>query len=694
MSAQKIIFPIFLAFVLLLITVGVSEANFQGTIGTRFTITGSGFGTKKPQVYIEYKGPLGEVNKVYAKVKKWNKTSITCLWTETLSPDTYDLWVKPNVKGAVPISEGTFTVVNPVINAITPETLIPGATITINGQFFTNKKPKVNITGPSLTSRRCKVLKSTMDPETGDSSLKFVVPEKAVGNYTELGLITRVGAVAFFFHNPFANTISGKVTDSLAGSGVAGVSMTLTGSGSDSVTTNADGLYSFLNIHDGTYSLTPFKSDYIFSPQSATITVSNSVTEQDFIGTPTALSSGQLNLSMTPPTLSVGLVNKPYSQIITITASGGNPPYTYSCSVSGGSGISASVNRSAPTNHSAVCTISGTPTMSGTKAVTVTVNDASQSVASSDISLIVEPVSSPPGSGGFNTWHVRTSGTDVDLFSITYGNGIFVAVGAKFLGHGGLGSYITSSILSSLDGITWTQTYSDNNNSYFSGVTYGNGIFVALSLETIFTSSDGVSWTPRYSLPGYDNLLGVTYGNGLFIAIGNNSEYSSGASSFILASPDGITWTQRYFSNDLFRAVTYGDGLFVAVGKNSTLTSPDGVTWNDNGLGFLSTLFAVTSGNGEFVAVGDHVTLTSPDGVAWIPRYAEVTNNDIYGVIYGNSTFLAVGSGGVILTSPDGVSWTQRNSETNDTLYGVTYGGGTFVAVGSDGTILQSDPVE
>ena len=41
--------PLFLlACIFLLLTVGISEADFQGTIGTRFTVTGFGFGTGKP----------------------------------------------------------------------------------------------------------------------------------------------------------------------------------------------------------------------------------------------------------------------------------------------------------------------------------------------------------------------------------------------------------------------------------------------------------------------------------------------------------------------------------------------------------------------------------------------------------------------------------------------------------------------
>jgi len=77
---------------------------------------------------------------------------------------------------------------------------------------------------------------------------------------------------------------------------------------------------------------------------------------------------------------------------------------------------------------------------------------------------------SSPGTGGTEagtTWTKRTSGTDAWLEGVTYGNGIFVAVG-------NLGTILTSP-----DGVKWTKRNS-GTESYLRGVTYGNGIFVAV----------------------------------------------------------------------------------------------------------------------------------------------------------------------------------------------------------------------
>ena len=76
MFTRRTIFPICLTIVLLLITVGISAADFKGTIGTRFSIAGSEFGIKKPRVYIEYEQRPGAFRKVYSKVESWSDTSI------------------------------------------------------------------------------------------------------------------------------------------------------------------------------------------------------------------------------------------------------------------------------------------------------------------------------------------------------------------------------------------------------------------------------------------------------------------------------------------------------------------------------------------------------------------------------------------------------------------------------------------
>ncbi|MFM9052546.1 MAG: fibronectin type III domain-containing protein, partial [Bacteroidota bacterium] len=72
--------------------------------------------------------------------------------------------------------------------------------------------------------------------------------------------------------------------------------------------------------------------------------------------------------------------------------------------------------------------------------------------------------------GGIN-WTTRTSAADNAWSSVTYGNGLFVAVASTGTGN---------RVMTSLDGITWTARTSAADNEW-RGVTYGNGLFVAVA---------------------------------------------------------------------------------------------------------------------------------------------------------------------------------------------------------------------
>lgn len=154
---------------------GVSPS--EGTIGTNFTITGSGFGTTKSFVYLEYK-KNGAIKQSKPKITSWTDTSITGIWNITLSAGTYKMYVKPKAKGTKAIDVGTFTIKNPAIDEITPNSCSIGEQNIISGKFFSSIKPKVYFQNTAtLKKYSCKVNSFVMNPDTGDSSLQFSVPK-------------------------------------------------------------------------------------------------------------------------------------------------------------------------------------------------------------------------------------------------------------------------------------------------------------------------------------------------------------------------------------------------------------------------------------------------------------------------------------------------------------------------------------
>jgi hypothetical protein len=160
------------------------QPQLMGTIGTAFTLTGSGLGTKKPKVYVEYEKKPGIYGKAYARVTGWSDSFVSCLWTVKLSPGTYNLFVQPALKGVSPIPAGTFSIMNPGIETINPKSCSIGEQNTVSGKFFSSKKPKVYLQNTStLKKYSCKVSSFSMNPDTGDSVLQFSVPK-----VTDLGL--------------------------------------------------------------------------------------------------------------------------------------------------------------------------------------------------------------------------------------------------------------------------------------------------------------------------------------------------------------------------------------------------------------------------------------------------------------------------------------------------------------------------
>ena len=270
---------------------------------------------------------------------------------------------------------------------------------------------------------------------------------------------------------------------------------------------------------------------------------------------------------------------------------------------------------------------------------------------------------------------IISCGDSDDKVTVSTTNGLFVTVG-------NVGSILTSS-----DGISWTERTSGTTKNLY-GVTYGGGLLVAVGDNgTILTSSDGTTWantsankrtTLRYfSKPDAPHLYGVPYGGGLFVTVGVNAT--------ILTSSDGTTWTengQNLRSNwgdaQYFKAVTYRKKLFVLGGRNGKImNSPDGITWKQRKSGTsmdrMGFTYAPTCGKTEwkgldaglckkgiFVSVGKGgKIITSFDGNWWVKRTFKGAGW-IYAVTYGNGTFVSVGENGVILSSFDGISWLRR----------------------------------
>jgi hypothetical protein len=142
--------------------------------------------------------------------------------------------------------------------------------------------------------------------------------------------------------------------------------------------------------------------------------------------------------------------------------------------------------------------------------------------------------------------------------------------------------------MTSPDGITWTSRTSAADNSWRS-VTYGNGLFVAVSSSgsgnRVMTSPDGITWTSRTSAAEH-GWYGVTYGNGLFVAVS-----VSGGGNRVMTSPSTIVPVVLTGLAPTFSVVSTFDSRFTVQITNYdsaftyAVTSADGqVSINSTGL--------------------------------------------------------------------------------------------------------------
>jgi hypothetical protein len=341
-------------------------------------------------------------------------------------------------------------------------------------------------------------------------------------------------------------------------------------------------------------------------------------------------------------------------------------------------------------------------------------------------------------------WSSRTSGTGSSIYGVAQGNKNIIAVVENGL------------ILSSSDGSSW-ENKTTNTSDFHYGITFKGITYITVGKSgKIYSSTDGSSWTLRSSDTSND-IRAVTYGTNKFVAVGNSGTIltslngvsslntsssvsgswgpSGGASSTSSANPSytlnvtdngtvtieltssvdtylyllsgstvleydddaGTAFNSRISSNlnagtyTVVAATAYdslsGSFSLSVSGAGSSLTNS---VWTTATSGTTNNLLGITFGNSTFVAVGDSGSiLSSTDGTSWSARTSG-TSSILSGVSYGNNIFVAVGSSGTILTSADGTNWNNIVTKTSNGLQDVTYGNGTFVAVGDSGTILTS----
>jgi hypothetical protein len=156
----------------------------------------------------------------------------------------------------------------------------------------------------------------------------------------------------------------------------------------------------------------------------------------------------------------------------------------------------------------------------------------------------------------------------------------------------------------------------------------------------------------------------------------NSNLYSSDSGIEITASCTLKAIATRYYGMSDSEVLTVSYTLMPGIAFSPVTTSV-----------FSSGINAVAYGNNRFVAAGGSIMGYSSNGTSWTASPSSI--GTMYGITYGGTRFVAVGSNGRISYSTDGTSWTQYSSTSFETttINSVAYGNNRFVAVGNNGKI-------
>lgn len=236
---------------------------------------------------------------------------------------------------------------------------------------------------------------------------------------------------------------------------------------------------------------------------------------------------------------------------------------------------------------------------------------------------------------------------------------------------------------------SWEEMPLPPNAGYLYSVTYANGMFVAVgSLGGILTSPDGMTWAKQVSGISAD-LARLKYLNGRFFAFINNQN------STVLTSTDGVAWDSQLQVPDL-RDLTFFHGRYWAVSGGSLVRSTDLTQWETIG---AAPSLRIDATETFMFSFGDPTSFVSNDGFSWQasgfvgarPTGPPSIQN---GILYFSEEFMEtryyppplnapyVAIVGKILSSSNGGDWSFSELPSGHAISGPAIGGTNFVALG------------
>lgn len=168
-----------------------AQTATEGTTGTVFTITGSGFGTKKPKVELIDTETDKKAKGTNLKVTEFSDTSLT-VEVKKAKAGEYGLRVRPKGKGIEPAdSMQGFEIRAPMLLAAKDLGGTPNEEIELLAQYVGNKKPKIKVGG-----KKTKVVSVTASESEGGPPVEVItikIPKSLANGTWPVEIFTKVG---------------------------------------------------------------------------------------------------------------------------------------------------------------------------------------------------------------------------------------------------------------------------------------------------------------------------------------------------------------------------------------------------------------------------------------------------------------------------------------------------------------------
>ena len=284
----------------------------------------------------------------------------------------------------------------------------------------------------------------------------------------------------------------------------------------------------------------------------------------------------------------------------------------------------------------------------------------------------------------------------INISDVKWTGDKFIACTTQYSAAGGP----AEGIISSTDSITWNRLTPNGTSVPYNAIAVGNSkIVMSNGTRSIVSTDDGITWTQyyvrrkSYNASNYTISVSTTANSGSYV----NGEYIFAGTNGFIRSTDGIEWNRGLFGYNQFDGARWSDitwtGTNFVIVAGSTFSwdvstySPDGIVWSESRLPYIAQWTKVWSNRSVTMArnnSGYYVT-SSDHGVTWSQHFTQPYS--FSHIIEGNGLFVGLVSGSATCyTSTDGRSWTARTLPSASAWNEGLWTGTNFIAIATSST--------